>query len=61
MRKVPAEIPRPDYAETGVPVSERASKNAGQIHVHTAEEIQRSKEACRVCLTFVDQPLNLFL
>lgn len=38
----------PDYAVNGIPVSERVSKNASTIHVHTPEEIAAARLACRL-------------
>ncbi|PFH38125.1 methionine aminopeptidase [Besnoitia besnoiti] len=46
MRTVPAHIPQPDYALTGVPQSELDSKRKSNVHVHSPEELQRLREAC---------------
>ncbi|KAI9321744.1 peptidase M24, structural domain-containing protein [Dichotomocladium elegans] len=47
-RIVPEHIPRPDYAETGIPKSEFALVRSNAIKVLTPTEIQGMREACRV-------------
>lgn len=39
-RPVPEHIPRPDYAETGQPISEQQAKRVGKIRVLSDEEIE---------------------
>jgi len=47
--KFPKHIKLPDYAETGIPVSEQAAKKAAtQIIVHTPEQIQKVRKSCRL-------------
>ena len=48
MRSVPSSIPRPDYAEDGVPRSERVAKFAGYIKQLTDEEIPKMRRTCQV-------------
>eukprot|EP00736_Rhodelphis_marinus_P005396 Rmarinus@m.9591 len=52
-RTVPDHIPRPDYAEDGVPHSEQTSK-ANKLIVHTPEQIAGVREACRVARDVLD-------
>jgi len=52
-RPVPPHIPRPDYAQTGVPESER--KAAGQApKVLNAEQIQKMRTVCRLAREVLD-------
>eukprot|EP00468_Gymnochlora_sp_CCMP2014_P009239 CAMPEP_0167747416 /NCGR_PEP_ID=MMETSP0110_2-20121227/4273_1 /TAXON_ID=629695 /ORGANISM="Gymnochlora sp., Strain CCMP2014" /LENGTH=341 /DNA_ID=CAMNT_0007632323 /DNA_START=99 /DNA_END=1124 /DNA_ORIENTATION=- len=46
MRKVPSHIPRPDYADTGVPESERKHKE--KIIIHTHKQIKKIRHICRI-------------
>jgi len=46
MLLVPSHIKRPDYAESGEPISERTSRSAANIVVHTADQITKIKRAC---------------
>ena len=55
-RTVPAEIQKPEYAETGEPVSERSSKSAGVIEVKTPEQIEGMRVVGKVKKT----PTDLF-
>lgn len=48
MRSVPDHIQKPDYAEKGIPVSERDAKKAGQIVVHSEEQIEGMRKVCRL-------------
>lgn len=48
MREVPAHIPRPDYAETGIAESERDAKRAGVIRQLSEDEIKGMRKACKV-------------
>ena len=43
---VPAHIPKPDYAETGIPHSEALLKRSHHIPAMNADQIQRMREAC---------------
>ncbi|CAI5709893.1 unnamed protein product [Peronospora farinosa] len=46
MSKVPEHIQRPDYAETGIPVSEQQASKS--IPIYTSEQIAGIREACRL-------------
>ncbi|KAI9312689.1 methionine aminopeptidase 1-like protein [Dichotomocladium elegans] len=46
-RKVPSHIPRPDYAETGIPVSEHKSR-ANPIKVLNEKEIEAMRVVCKI-------------
>ncbi|KAJ3116554.1 Methionine aminopeptidase 1 [Physocladia obscura] len=47
-REVPAHIPRPDYAATGDPISERKLRNSSQIEVLNEEDIERIRVVCKI-------------
>merc|ERR1712137_252950 len=48
MRKVDSHIQKPDYADTGIPLSEQEDKsNPGSIVIHTPEEIEAMRKVCR--------------
>lgn len=47
-RKIPDHIKKPDYAETGEPLSERIAKSTGSIDVKTPEKIEGMRKVCRV-------------
>lgn len=47
-REVPDHIKRPDYAVTGIPVSEQAVRDSSQIKVLDDEEIEGMRVACKV-------------
>ncbi|KAI0798064.1 methionine aminopeptidase [Abortiporus biennis] len=52
-RKVPEHIPRPDYAETGIPTSE--NRKAGQPpKILTPEEIEKMRTVCRLAREVLD-------
>jgi len=53
-RQVPSHIPRPDYAETGDPVSERTSKAVGSVEVKTPTQIKALRECCRLAREVLD-------
>lgn len=53
MRAVPAHIPRPDYAETGDPAEEYATRR-DPPEVKTAAQIAGMREACRVAREVLD-------
>ena len=46
MREVPEHIQRPDYAETGIPVSEQQASKS--IPIYTCKQITGIREACRL-------------
>ncbi|RMX65502.1 hypothetical protein DD238_003648 [Peronospora effusa] len=46
MSEVPEHIQRPDYAETGIPVSEQQASKS--IPIYTSEQIAGIREACRL-------------
>lgn len=49
MRNIKPTIQTPDYAENGIPTSERVAKSqSGRIHVHTPEEIEAIRKVCRM-------------
>ncbi|RKP17846.1 methionine aminopeptidase, partial [Rozella allomycis CSF55] len=54
MRKVPEHIKRPDYAETGIPVSEQAERGSYAIRVLDKEEIEKMKVVCRLSREVLD-------
>jgi methionyl aminopeptidase len=47
-REVPAHIPKPDYAEDGIPRSERVAKSAGHIKQLSPKEIEEMRNSCRL-------------
>jgi methionyl aminopeptidase len=51
-REVPAHIPRPDYAESGNPESERRASNT--IRILTPEEQESMRIACRIAREVLD-------
>ncbi|ORY98821.1 peptidase M24, structural domain-containing protein [Syncephalastrum racemosum] len=53
-RKVPEHIMRPDYAETGLSKSEMDSKRYSTIKVHTPEEIEAIRKACKITREVLD-------
>jgi len=49
MRNIKPTIEVPDYAENGIPISERRAKSeTGTIHVHTPEEIEKMRVVCKM-------------
>jgi len=55
MRTVPPHIPRPDYADTGIPDSENQFKRGAMaIHVHTPEEVDIIREASKIARQALD-------
>lgn len=50
----PPEIPRPDYAITGQPLSELALKQSNVIKVLTKKEIKHARAACRLGREILD-------
>jgi methionyl aminopeptidase len=53
-RTVPPNIPRPDYAETGIPVSEERLRGGVSIAVLTPEEIEIAREVGRMAREILD-------
>jgi methionyl aminopeptidase len=45
---VPDHIIKPDYADSGIPLSEQAEKRGHSIPVLTGDKIQRMREACDI-------------
>jgi len=54
MSKVPAHIQKPDYAGTGIPVSEEQSKRARVIVQLGADEIAGMRKVCRLAREVLD-------
>jgi methionyl aminopeptidase len=52
---VPDHIPKPDYWETGIPVSEEQEKGSNVVKTLSKEEIQHMREACRVAREVLDE------
>ncbi|EQC40262.1 methionyl aminopeptidase [Saprolegnia diclina VS20] len=48
MKTVPDHIQKPDYAVSGIPVSEQAADRSNKIPVYSADEIAGIREACRI-------------
>ncbi|KAF7721451.1 Methionine aminopeptidase 1 [Apophysomyces ossiformis] len=57
-RIVPASIAKPDYAETGIPRSEFVASRYSTIKVHTPEEIEGIRKACKVHRKVIIKVLN---
>ncbi|XP_068705433.1 methionine aminopeptidase 1-like [Montipora capricornis] len=57
-RVVPDHIQKPDYAETGVPLSEIKSKQSMQIKVLSGEEVEKMRVACRLAREVMDTAAN---
>ncbi|KAI9268057.1 peptidase M24, structural domain-containing protein [Phascolomyces articulosus] len=53
-RQVPAEIARPDYAETGIPVSEQNVRASSTIKVLNEKEIEGMRKVCKVAREVLD-------
>jgi methionyl aminopeptidase len=53
-REVPPHIPRPDYASTGIPASELASRQQQSAAVRTPKEIEGIRAACRLAREILD-------
>ncbi|KAK9469755.1 peptidase M24, structural domain-containing protein [Lipomyces arxii] len=47
-RKVPDNIPLPDYAHDGIPVSEQRQGRTNNIPTNSPEDIEAMKEACKL-------------
>lgn len=52
-REVPAEIPRPDYADTGRPLSEERERSS-QIRVIEGEDLENLRAACKLARQVLD-------
>ncbi|KAI7857068.1 peptidase M24, structural domain-containing protein [Circinella umbellata] len=53
-RHVPAEIARPDYAETGIPVSEQNVRASSTIKCLNEKEIEGMRKVCKVAREVLD-------
>jgi len=53
-RSVPANVVKPDYALTGIPVSEEESRQQRIVPVRTEEEIARLRAVCRLGREVID-------
>lgn len=47
-REVPADIPRPDYAETGIPLSELSVKSSSTIEAVSEADLVVLRKVCQV-------------
>jgi len=47
-RKVPDNIQKPDYAETGIPLSEQNIRSSSVIEVLPKEDIDTLRKVCKV-------------
>ncbi|KAI8052021.1 MetAP 1 [Syncephalis plumigaleata] len=54
-RPVPEHIPRPDYAEDGLPKSEMSIKGSAKIEVLSPEEIEGMRVVCRLAREILDE------
>jgi len=54
MQSVPSEIPRPEYALSGLPSSELALRGNTTIHICTQKEIKGIRAACRLGRDILD-------
>jgi len=54
MRKVPDHIPKPDYAITGEPLSERLAKNADRIEIKNSSQIEGMRKVCKLSREVLD-------
>ena len=59
MRTIPNHIPKPDYANTGIPRSEIRSKSQKQIPIYSNSEIAGIRTACRLGREVLDIAGNL--
>lgn len=48
IRTVPAHIERPDYADTGIPLSEQLARRSSSIKVLSADEIKKMRHVSKV-------------
>lgn len=54
MRTVPDHIMRPDYADTGIPASEKVAKANYTVPIYTKKEVEGIREACRIAREILD-------
>ncbi|KAJ1659284.1 Methionine aminopeptidase 1 [Dispira simplex] len=54
-RAVPEHIARPDYSETGIPVSEHAVRSSNRIECLSAEDIVKVREVARLGREVLDE------
>ncbi|KAJ3330601.1 Methionine aminopeptidase 1 [Blyttiomyces sp. JEL0837] len=54
-REVPKHIKRPDYAETGNPISEIKLRNSTQIEVLNKEEIEAMRTVCKIAREVLEE------
>jgi len=54
MRTIPDNISKPDYAVTGVPISEKQAKSSAFIEVKTKEQIEGMRKVCRLAREVLD-------
>ncbi|XP_031550856.1 methionine aminopeptidase 1-like [Actinia tenebrosa] len=55
MKTVPPHIERPDYADTGNPISEMKSKQSTQIQVLSKDEIEGMRLVCKLAREVLDE------
>ena len=48
MRTVPDHIGRPEYADTGIPLTEQLARRSSSIRVLSADEIKKMRHVCKV-------------
>eukprot|EP00294_Goniomonas_avonlea_P013672 CAMPEP_0114560530 /NCGR_PEP_ID=MMETSP0114-20121206/11508_1 /TAXON_ID=31324 /ORGANISM="Goniomonas sp, Strain m" /LENGTH=372 /DNA_ID=CAMNT_0001746081 /DNA_START=17 /DNA_END=1135 /DNA_ORIENTATION=- len=53
-RTIPDHIAKPDYAETGEPLSEMEMRKQAQIQVLNAEDIEKMRKVCRLAREVLD-------
>ena len=58
-RSVPAHIQRPDYAESGLPLSELRERGDRRIVVHSAQEVDSMRAVCRLGRLLLDYAHSL--
>ena len=54
-RAVPAHIPVPDYAVTGIPTSEVESRQQRSVPIRTPKEIEGMRRVCRLAREILDK------
>ncbi|XP_065884830.1 methionine aminopeptidase 1-like isoform X2 [Dysidea avara] len=54
-RTVPAHIGRPDYADTGIPITEQLARQSCSIKVLSADEIAKMRTVCRLAREVLDE------
>jgi len=53
-RQVPDNIKRPDYSETGIPISEQSVRGSAVIKSLNAEEIEKMRKVCKIAREVLD-------